>query len=227
MPHSVGVWQGGNMASLLFLFLVQAFHQALEKECEHQSQPLPFLLSREPDAVLMQGQLTTVPKPETATGGQTTISNMLLADDEAFVLKAVMKCANSPIIKETFVKRGLLMHVGTVDINGQLAQSKTRAMCHQHSHRLQPWSNFSLKQFTLVMMTASTLTAPMNSGILVAACSPPFQMNETLKFGHSKQQNKPGSLRISVAHHKMCGSNRLSSWQSLQTLHCMAVNVGP
>jgi len=34
-----------------------------------------------------------------------------------------------PVIKETFAKPGLLMHVGTVDGNGKHAKSKTEAVC--------------------------------------------------------------------------------------------------
>jgi len=34
-----------------------------------------------------------------------------------------------PVIKETFAKLGLLMHVGTMDSNGKPTKSKTEAMC--------------------------------------------------------------------------------------------------
>jgi len=48
---SVGVQQGDNVASLLFLFLMQAFHESLDKQCGRR--PLQFALSPEPGDVLL------------------------------------------------------------------------------------------------------------------------------------------------------------------------------
>jgi len=91
---SVGVRQGDNMASLSFLFLMQAFHEILHKECERRDRPMPFVLSPEPDDVLLRGQLIAVPRPETSTGSETTISDTLFVDELLF-LEAAMKCATS------------------------------------------------------------------------------------------------------------------------------------
>jgi len=109
---------------------MQAFHQALEKECECQGRALPFALSPEPDDVLMRGQLAAVPKLENTTGCQTTISNTLFVDDGAFIFKSFGEmCKFLAVTEETFAKLGLLMHVGTTDGNGKLTQSETEAMC--------------------------------------------------------------------------------------------------
>jgi len=88
------------------------------------------VLSPEPDDVLLRGQLIAIPKPETTTGSATTISDMLFIDDGAFIFESCDEMRNFlPVVKETFAKLGLLMHVGTVDSNGKHVKSKTEAMC--------------------------------------------------------------------------------------------------
>jgi len=90
---------------------------------------VPFVLSPEPDDVLLRGQLITVPAPETTAGSKTTISDTLFVDDGAFPFDSREEMLSSlPIIKETFAKLGLLMHVGTVDSNGKPTKSKMEAM---------------------------------------------------------------------------------------------------
>jgi len=65
----------------------------------------------------------------TPTGSETTISDTLFVDDGAFIFGSRDEMRNFlPVIKETFAKLGLLMHVGTVDDNGKHTKSKTEAV---------------------------------------------------------------------------------------------------
>jgi len=82
--------------------------------------------------VPMQGQLAAAPKPESATGCQMAVSNMLFVDDGAFVFgshREVHKLLSIP--KDTFAKFGPLMHVSAASTNGKLTQSKTEALHFQ------------------------------------------------------------------------------------------------
>ena len=129
IPYGIGVRQGDNMAGLLFLFLMQAFHEVMTLEFEKNGRELPSVFSPLEDEILIRGQLTTQPRPERTTGRVTKVADTLFVDDGAFPFNSREEMGESlPLIKHTFSRFGLLMHVGELKSDGTLIPSKTEAV---------------------------------------------------------------------------------------------------
>jgi len=117
------------MAGLLFLFLMQAFHEVMVLEFEKSGRELPSVLSPLEDEILIRGQLTTQPSPERTTGQLTKVADTLFVDDGFFPFSSREELKDSlPSIKRTFSRFGLLMHVGELRPDGTLEPSKTEAV---------------------------------------------------------------------------------------------------
>jgi len=113
------------MAPLLFLFLMQAFHEALHKEYQRKGRIMPYVLIPESST----GQLINIKNPEKTRGEKCEIGNTLFVDDGAFIFDSREEVKEFlPLIKTTFAKFGLLMHVGLMNGEGILLPSKTEIM---------------------------------------------------------------------------------------------------
>jgi hypothetical protein len=119
IPYSVGVKQGDNMAPVLFLFLMQALAETLEKEWKNNNIAIPefrhFPNSR-------KGRL--LGQDWKAKGKAFELFYLLYVDDGAFSftnLNDMIKA--SKIIRDTMSRLGLIMHIGK---DG--GKSKTEAM---------------------------------------------------------------------------------------------------
>jgi len=130
IPYGIGVRQGDNMGGLLFLFLMQAFHEVMVLEFEKSGRELPSVLSPLEDEILIRGQLTTQPSPERTTGQLTKVADTLFVDDGSFPFSSREELKDSlPSIKRTFSRFGLLMHVGELGL-------------------MEPWNHRRLKLFS-------------------------------------------------------------------------------
>jgi hypothetical protein len=122
IPCSVGVKQGDNMAPVLFLFLMQAMAEALEKEWGDIDMP-QFRHFEKRNSGRLLGQ------DWKAKGKLFELCYLLHVDDGAFIFtnrRDMIKA--SRIIHQTMARFGLIMHVGR---DGK--PSKTEAMCHPPS----------------------------------------------------------------------------------------------
>jgi hypothetical protein len=126
IPHSVGVKQGDNMAPALFLFLMQAMAEALEKEwteCDIDVPQFRHFEEREGGRLLGQGWR--------AQGKLLELHCLLYVDDGAFLFTNRKDTITaSRLIHRTMARFGLIMHIGR---DGK--KSKTEAMCHPPSYQ--------------------------------------------------------------------------------------------
>ena len=119
IPYSVGVKQGDNMAPVLFLFLMQALSETLEKEWKKNNITIP-----EFKHFPKSGKGRLLGQDWKAKGKTFELFYLLYVDDGAFnftdqndMIKA------SKIIRDTMKRFGLIMHIG---VDG--GKSKTEAM---------------------------------------------------------------------------------------------------
>jgi exonuclease III len=119
IPYSVGVKQGDNMAPVLFLFLMQALSETLEREWKENNIAIP-----EFKHFPKSGKGRLLGQDWRAKGMTFQMYYLLYVDDGAFnfenkedMIKA------SKLIRDTMKRFGLIMHIGE---NG--GKSKTEAM---------------------------------------------------------------------------------------------------
>jgi exonuclease III len=126
IPYSVGVKQGDNMAPVLFLFLMQAMAEALEKEWAENDIDVPqfrHFANRQGGRLLGQGWR--------AKGKLLELYYLLYVDDGAFLFTNRKDTITaSRLIHRTMARFGLIMHIGR-DGN----KSKTEAMYHPPSYQ--------------------------------------------------------------------------------------------
>jgi exonuclease III len=124
IPYSVGVKQGDNMAPVLFLFLMQAMAEVLEKEWSENDFDIPQFRHFEK----MQGG-RLLGQDWRAKGKLLELYYLLYVDDGSFIFtnrRDMVKA--SRIIHRTMARFGLIMHIGR---DGK--PSKTEAMYHPPS----------------------------------------------------------------------------------------------
>jgi hypothetical protein len=124
IPYSVGVKQGDNMAPVLFLFLMQAMAEVLEKEWSENDFDIPQFRHFE----RIQGG-RFLGQDWRAKGKLLELYYLLYVDDGSFIFtnRRDMVKANR-IIHRTMARFGLIMHIGR---DGK--PSKTEAMYHPPS----------------------------------------------------------------------------------------------
>ena len=113
--QSVGVRQGDNMAPVLFLFLMAAFHDLLEDAFEEAGVERISVL-KESDETFRKGQLLRhdVKKCSKSTSlEEYFITDIIYVDDEALPFKSRQQlCKGLPIAQRIMTELGLEMHVG-------------------------------------------------------------------------------------------------------------------
>jgi exonuclease III len=126
IPYSVGVKQGDNMAPVLFLFLMQAMAEALEKEWTASEIDIPqFRHFEKVNGGRLLGQ------DWKAKGKLLELYYLLYVDDGAFIFTSRRDMIKaSRIIHQTMARFGLIMHIGR---DGK--PSKTEAMYHPPSYQ--------------------------------------------------------------------------------------------
>jgi hypothetical protein len=118
IPYSIGVQQGNNMAPVLFLFVMQAFTDMIEKNWSQLNlKPLQFNFFSQ-----IKGRLLA--QPTRSRGDLLDLIHLLYVDDGRFLFETrdVLE-KGSQLIYNTFNMLGLSMHVGS---NNE--KSKSEAM---------------------------------------------------------------------------------------------------
>jgi hypothetical protein len=116
ISQSVGVRQGDNMAPVLFLFVMTAFHDLLENTWEENGIER-VSVTKESDDTYRNGQLFrhNVKKCcKSDTLEEYPITDIIYVDDEAlpFTSRAQL-CKGMPLAQQLLAILGLEMHVGT------------------------------------------------------------------------------------------------------------------
>ena len=114
IPFTVGVKQGDSMAPVLFLFLVMAFAETLEKEWDKAKLTKPRF-SRHDVSPHTSAQLTahSLSKPNSPSITRFHLFCMLYVDDGAFTFVSRRELERgAKLIFQQFQKFGLEMHIG-------------------------------------------------------------------------------------------------------------------
>ena len=128
IDYTVGVKQGDSMAPLLFLFLMQAMFQTLQKKIDsHQSlsaHKINFKHFPDTKTGKPRGRIYNQPNPEKTKGQDYNLTGLLFADDGALLTNSRENlCILTDLVFNLKRRFGLLMHVG----QGK-TKSKTEAM---------------------------------------------------------------------------------------------------
>ena len=121
-----GVKQGDNLAPLLFIFAMQAVMEYMSIRWDFQQPNLVWF----PDNKSGPNKTLTKRPPNLhKTGTKLTHNNSLYADDAAFIFLSFNDIKRgTKLIKESFEKFGLQVHLGTRHPNKPDEKSKTEAM---------------------------------------------------------------------------------------------------
>ena len=121
-----GVKQGDNLAPLLFIFTMQAVMEYMSTRWDFQQPNLVWF----PDSKSGPTKyLTKRPQNASRTGTKLKHNNSLYADDAAFIFLSLQDIKRgAKLIKESFEKFGLQVHLGTRHNNKPDEKSKTEAM---------------------------------------------------------------------------------------------------
>ncbi len=118
------------MARILFLFLMQAVTESIEKEWRKENRALPSLRHKRIDKDLIQGQLVGQKDCDKTLGEIVEILCLLFVDDGVFTFNSREELAKyTPFLYRAFSRFGLIMHVGTED-----SKSKSEALCIPARH---------------------------------------------------------------------------------------------
>ena len=113
IPFKVGVKQGDSMAPVLFLFLIMAFAETLEKEWTAQGLT-KATFNRRSNSPLCKGQLISHSPKSFREGTLFQVFTMLYVDGGAFVFESRQYLEKGVgIIWRQFAKFALEMHTGT------------------------------------------------------------------------------------------------------------------
>lgn len=118
IPYSVGVQQGDNMAPVLFLFLIQAMSETLERRWDIEKPQFRFLPTRNKERGRLVGQTWKT------KGSALNLFCLLYVDDGSLVFATredMIRGAN--FLHAHMARFGLIMHVGD-----EKNESKTKAM---------------------------------------------------------------------------------------------------
>jgi hypothetical protein len=121
IDQEVGVRQGDNVSSVIFLFLMSAFAETLEKEWKQSGLPEATFKNV---TNASKGQLTGHLKSSAKRALELIIHQILYIDDRAFFFETredAMLGLN--LINKVFAKLGIEMHIGRGN-----NQSKTKVM---------------------------------------------------------------------------------------------------
>jgi hypothetical protein len=106
----VGARQGDNVSLVIFLFLMSAFTETLEKEWQSSNLPQPTLKNI---TKMNKGQLTGHIKKRTGRGIDLIVNQILYVDDGAFFFESREDAKlGLEMIDQIFQKFGLEMHIG-------------------------------------------------------------------------------------------------------------------
>jgi hypothetical protein len=126
IDYTVGVRQGDNMAPVLFLFLMQAMAETLQKEWKNSNKIIPSFMYHKSTN---NGYTRCQPKPETTKGEIFQLLYTLFVDDTAFIFETRDDLTRgADLLHKHFRRFGLLMHVGITTEDGKQIKSKTEAM---------------------------------------------------------------------------------------------------
>ena len=124
IDQTVGVRQGDNLSPVIFLFVMTAFSEILDKKWITAGLPR-VEAEHTPLNKLSTGQLTGHIKPLTKTGTTTYVTHTLFLDDSCFPFNTREDAAvGTKLVKETFASLGLEMHCGTKETD----KSKTEIL---------------------------------------------------------------------------------------------------
>jgi hypothetical protein len=113
IDQTVGVRQGDNLSPVIFLFVMTAFSEILDKKWTMAGLPR-VEAEHTPLSQLRTGQLTGHIKPLQKRGATTHITHTLFLDDSCFPFNTREDAAiGTKLVKETFASLGLEMHCGT------------------------------------------------------------------------------------------------------------------
>ena len=113
IDQTVGVRQGDNLSPVIFLFVMTAFSEILDKKWTTEGLPR-VKAEHTPLTQLNTGQLTGHIKPLQKRGATTFITHTLFLDDSCFPFNTREDAAiGTKLVKKTFASLGLEMHCGT------------------------------------------------------------------------------------------------------------------
>ena len=130
IDYTVGVRQGDNMAPTLFLFLMQAMAESLEKKRQRENYQLKILEYRYHRAASNTGgRMRLQPNPQKTKGTVFKLLQALFVDDQFLLADSREELTEAAAELRLHMKRfGLLMHVGEKQADGSWTESKTEAM---------------------------------------------------------------------------------------------------
>jgi len=124
IEQTVGVRQGDNLSPVIFLFVMTAFAEILEKKWTLANIPR-VEAEHAPLNKLHRGQLTGHTRPKQKAGSTTNVTQVLFLDDSGFPFNSKDDATKgTKLIRETFSSLGLEMHCG----NNQNPKSKTEIL---------------------------------------------------------------------------------------------------
>ena len=113
IQQTVGVRQGDNLSPVIFLFVMTAFAETLEKKWTQAGLPR-IEAEYTPISPSSKAQLTGHIRPTHSAGSTTSLSQVLFLDDSGFPFNTRDDAiTGTRIIKETFTELGLEMHCGS------------------------------------------------------------------------------------------------------------------
>jgi hypothetical protein len=130
IEYTVGVRQGDNMAPALFLFLMQAMAESLEKQLAQDNLGVKMAEFRYHRATATnRGRLRMQPNPERTKGTIFKLLQALFVDDQFVLVDTRDELIQVASTLRLHLKRfGLIMHVGELQADGTWTASKTEAM---------------------------------------------------------------------------------------------------
>ncbi len=110
IDQEVGMRQGDNVSSVIFLFLMSAFAETLEKEWQSNNLPQPTLKNI---TNMNEGQLTGHIRERIRRGIDLIVNQILYIDDGAFFFESREDAKlGLEMIDKVFKTIGLEMHIG-------------------------------------------------------------------------------------------------------------------
>ena len=115
IDQTVGVRQGDNLSPIIFLFVMTAFSEILDKKWKTAGIAM-VEAEHTPLSELEKGQLTGHTRPAQKRGTSTHVTQTLFLDDSGFPFETREDAAiGTKLVRETFASLGLEMHCGTKD----------------------------------------------------------------------------------------------------------------